>query len=159
MKRLAILDTTILSNFAMVKRPDLIFSLWLKHACTTSAVMREYLETSDKVTYQPSYWKELNVLELTDQEETFCQQLSTRLGVGERTCIAVAIHSNALFVSDDQDARRSAMNYAIQVSGTLGILIACTQQNLLSVEQANKLLAFMIISGFHSPIEKIIKNE
>ena len=41
-ERLVVLNNTPLTNFALVQRPDLIFSLWSSAACTTPAVLAEY---------------------------------------------------------------------------------------------------------------------
>ena len=36
------IDNTVLTNFALVGRPDLILSLWSDIPCTTISVMEEY---------------------------------------------------------------------------------------------------------------------
>jgi len=155
MSGIAILDSTILTNFALVRRPDLVMSLWQGKVCTTPAVMGEYLSASDRLTFPPECWIELPILELTAQEETLAQQLPARLGAGERTCIAVAIQRGGLLVSDDLDARRIARIHALLRSGMLGILITSTQQNLLPLDEANQLLTRMIAAGYHSPMSEL----
>ena len=50
---------------------------------------------------------------------------------------------------------RIARKLEVQISGTLGVLFGCTQKNLLSLDQANRLLAEMIAFGYHSPISDI----
>ena len=39
---IVILDNTVLTNFALVNRPDLLFELWGDSCATTPAVMAEY---------------------------------------------------------------------------------------------------------------------
>jgi predicted nucleic acid-binding protein len=155
MNELVVLDNTVLSNFALVKRVDLVLSLWSGKASTTSAVLGEYLAASDKTAFPPDVWQAIRVLELTVQEESFANQLSLRLGAGERSCIAVARLRGGLFVSDDADARRIAREYAIPLSGTLGILSAGVQKNLLGLQQANQLLTLMVAAGYRSPVSKL----
>jgi predicted nucleic acid-binding protein len=151
MNDLVILDNTVLSNFALVKRADLVLALWPGKASTTSNVLAEYLAASDKLTFPPEAWQAIRVLSLTVPEETFASQLSLRLGAGERSCIAVARLRGGLFVSDDLDARRIAREYAISLSGTLGILNASVQKNLLDLQEANHILATMIAAGYRAP--------
>ena len=155
MNRIAILDNTVLSNFALVKRPDLVNSFWPGLACTTPTALGEYLSASDKIAFPVEYWSELPVLELSEQEEQLARQFSARLGAGERSCIAVAILRQGLFVSDDLDARRIARDRNVLLSGTLGILIGCVQRNLLTMAQANRLLGIMIAAGYRSPVSEL----
>jgi len=42
MTRFAVLDATVLTNFALVNRSDLIDRLWARIAVTTTEAMREY---------------------------------------------------------------------------------------------------------------------
>jgi predicted nucleic acid-binding protein len=155
MKDLVILDNTVLSNFALVKQADLILSLWPGKTSTTSIVLGEYLAASDKITFPPQAWQALRVVELTLGEDAFASQLPLRLGAGERSCIAIAHNRGGLFVSDDADARRIARGHAIPLTGTLGILNACVQKNLVSLTQANQLLSMMIAAGYRSPSSEL----
>jgi predicted nucleic acid-binding protein len=159
MNDLVVLDNTILSNFALIKRADLVFSLWPGKASTTTMVMGEYLSANDKSIFPPEAWQTIQLLELSANEERLADQLPFRLGAGERSCIAIASLHGGLFVSDDLDARRIAKMYAIPLSGTLGILIACVQQKLLDLQQANHLLALMIAAGYRSPLNELKISE
>ena len=40
--RLVLLDNTVLTNFALVDRPDLVLDLWGPNCATTTEVMAEY---------------------------------------------------------------------------------------------------------------------
>ena len=92
---------------------------------------------------------------LTEEETAFAASLAPRLGAGERTCLAVAIHRRGLFVSDDLDARRVARQHSVSRMGTIGILVLCVRRGCLSREQANALLSEMIALGYHSPIASL----
>ncbi|MEJ2304584.1 MAG: hypothetical protein P8Y14_23910 [Anaerolineales bacterium] len=151
----AVLDNTVLSNFALVQRPDLPLRLWRGHVCTTPAALTEYLAAGEEHHLQPDCWNDLPVLELTSQEEEFANQLHARLGSGERACLAVANLRGGMLVTDDLDARRVAQIMKVPISGTLGILVQCVEKDIVSVDEANQLLTKMIAAGYHSPIEKL----
>ncbi|MCA9937057.1 MAG: hypothetical protein KC418_00325 [Anaerolineales bacterium] len=151
MSQPVLLDNTVLTNFALINRPDFIFNLW-PGACTTPAVQTEY--AAGVATHQlPSdTWHVLPVVTLTPTETAFAERLHPRLGAGERTCIAVAYHQKGLFVSDDLDARRLAQAYPIPTTGTIGILLLNIQQQRLALSEGNELLARLIAFGYRSPV-------
>lgn len=100
-------------------------------------------------------WSDLTIVELTPQEMTGAAAFALRLGAGERSCLAVAQARQGLLASDDADTRHAAQRLGIPVSGTLGILALAVRRQLLSLDQANALLADMIAAGFRSPLEKL----
>jgi predicted nucleic acid-binding protein len=59
------------------------------------------------------------------------------------------------FVSDDSHARATAKAKGIELSGTLGVLLACAGLGLVTLAEANRLLKKMIAHGYHSPIKDI----
>jgi predicted nucleic acid-binding protein len=77
------------------------------------------------------------------------------LGAGERSCLAVAISRSGALASDDLLARRWARQHGVEVTGTVGILLACARRGYLAPEQANTLLAAMIAAGYRSPVESL----
>ncbi len=66
-----LLDNTVLSNFAAVKRPDIVFRLWPGQVCTTPGVMQEYRQAVLTRNYTPESWEELPTLELTPAENEY----------------------------------------------------------------------------------------
>ena len=151
--RPVLLDNTVLTNLALVGRADLVvMHLWPKRACTTPSVLDEYVAGTASGGLPVHAWAELSVIALTDDEHAFAAGLSARLGIGERTCLAVAVHRQGLVVSDDLDARRTAQRYDIPTTGTVGILTRCMQRGYLARDQANHLLAEMIALGVRSPV-------
>lgn len=154
-ERLVVLNNTPLTNFALVQRPDLIFSLWSSAACTTPAVLAEYERGVSSGKLPVDLWGKLMVVALTPQEIDFANQLPLRLGEGERTCLAVVRWRPGILVTDDLEARRVARSYQIALSGTLGILLACLNGGWLTLPDGNHLLAQMIAAGFHSPLDQL----
>jgi predicted nucleic acid-binding protein len=153
--RPALLDNTVLTNLSLAGRSDLVSRLWSASACTTPAVIDEYGAGTASGLLSPDAWAELPVVNLTSDEIAFANSLPPRLGAGERTCLAVAVHRQGLLVSDDLDARRAAREHNVPTTGTLGILIRCVQLGHLERAHADDLLAEMIALGYRSPVESL----
>lgn len=153
MNRLILLDNTVLTNLALVQRTDLVFRLWSDDACTTSAVMMEYHAGAAQGKFDPNAWRELPVIELTEQEIEWENALSQKLGAGERSCIAIALHRQGVFVSDDSLARATAKQNGIALTGTLGILLLGVEREHISLEEGNSFLRRLIAAGYYSPVE------
>jgi len=149
-----LLDNTVLSNFALVKRTDLVLQLW-PHSSTTANAWREY-QAGVALGYLPKEtWTALPLIYLNKTENKVAQQLEKVLGAGERTCIAVVKIRGGLFVTDDRTARLVALEMGVKVTGTLGILIVAVERKIIPISDANHLLAQMITYGYRSPIEKL----
>jgi predicted nucleic acid-binding protein len=156
MSQPVLLDNTVLTNFALIDRADLVLDLWT-NACTTPAVFSEY-QTGVKIRNLPAAgWDRLPIVSLTTDETAFAQRLARRLGAGECSCIAVAYYRQGLFVSDDRDARQQATTYDIPVTGTIGILLLNVQQRHLTQKAGNELLTELIRLGYRSPFKTLDK--
>lgn len=150
-----LLDNTVLSNLAQVGQMDLVFHLWPDRVCTTRAVLDEYNVAAQAGLLPRHAWADLPVVDLTAEETAGAETFSTRLGRGERSCLTVAQAREGLLVSDDADTRNAAQRLGIPVSGTLGILVLAVRRELLTLSQANVLLAEMLVAGYRSPLERL----
>jgi predicted nucleic acid-binding protein len=155
MSRPVVLDNTVLSNFAAVRRADLVLRLWGEAVCTTPAAFAEYEAGVAGGMLSKDAWAGLSILTLSEEETGFAAGLSSRLGAGERTCLAVARHRQGLLVSDDLDARKVARQFGVSTTGTIGILVVCVQHDLLSRDEANALLMDLVAAGYRSPIDSV----
>jgi predicted nucleic acid-binding protein len=61
-----LLDNTVLTNFALVGRPDLVLSLWGELACTTPAVQNEYQVAVAAGLVSATAWADLPVVILPE---------------------------------------------------------------------------------------------
>ena len=152
---LVLLDATILTNFAQVGLSVVLKELWGDQVCTTAEVLSEYEAGTKTAGLPPSSWKELSVLVLTPDELGLASNLFSRLGLGERTCLAVAIRRGALLATDDKPARRAAKRNSIPVIGTLGILRRCVERGLFPQSEAQMFLEDMIAAGYYSPTRSL----
>jgi len=158
-------NTTILSNFAAVGRLDLLKQL---HGCLyiPSQVHEEILDgleqgygfytgISDHI-YPSSQDGWVVLVSLSDGREiALYQSLTQRLHHGEAACLAIARHRRWAFLTDDKQARRTARDLGIVLSGTLGVLSQSVKQGLLTLESGNELLRKMIARGYRSPHERL----
>jgi len=150
-----ILDNTVLTNFALVGRADLVIHLWPTTACTTPPVLDEYRSGTASELVPADSWADLTVIALTEEETALADSFSTRLGSGERSCLTVAVCRQGLLATDDLDARRIARQQNVPLTGTIGILTLCVRRGYLYREEANGLLAEMIALGYYSPFDSL----
>ena len=152
---IVLLDATILTNFARVGLTQVMNDLWGEQVCTTMDALREYSAGISTAGLAPLAWRQLNILTLTSEEESIAAARFNRLGLGERTCLAVAINRGCIVATDDKPARRAAQHHGIQFMGTIGILRACVKHGLVSDSEAQTLLEKMIAAGYYSPALKL----
>jgi len=135
---MVVVDNTVLSNFAQVHIDSVVVSLWGDQVCTTPEVISEYRAGIKAVGLPSSAWRLLKVTELSSSEIDFAASLSTKLGAGESSCIAIAYMRNAILATDDLFARRIADRYHLQKIGTVGILVQCVKREVLSLPSRGK---------------------
>ena len=149
---LVLLDTTILTNFARVGLTQVMTDLWGEQVCTTVDALREYGTGISAAGLAPLAWHQLNILTLTPEEENIAAAQFERLGLGERTCLAVAINRGCIIATDDKPARRAAHHHGIQLIGKIGISRTCVKHGLVSNSEAQTFLEKMIAAGYYSPV-------
>lgn len=152
---LVLLDTTILTNFAMVGLASIPRDLWGNQVCATSEVIAEYIAGVNSAALPQEAWKDLNIINLSTEEQALAIKMFSKLGRGERSSLAVAIARAAMLATDDQLARRTAQLHGIEVFGTLGILKVSVAHGLLSKTKAQRKLQEMIAAGYYSPVLKL----
>lgn len=153
---LALLDNTVLSNFASVRRPELLSASLGKAAVTTSQVADE-LHTGIRTGRLPvANWSWLPVLSLSSSQTALYESLLEHLNRGEASCLARAFGNPNIWVfTDDRDAREFAGQMQISISGTLGILLRMVRQRILSMPAANGILGEMLAAGYRSPVSDL----
>jgi len=151
----ALLDTTLLSNFAHIQRPDLLRIVLGEDAATVPAVIAE-LEAGETLGLVPVCdWSWLTILEPTNEEQKLAAELQQKLDAGEAECLAVAQTREFRFFSDDFAARRLARHRGLVVSGSIGVLLTLVDGRHLSLEEADHLLTGMIDRGYRSPVKSL----
>lgn len=147
----SLLDTTILSNFAHVQRPELVRAVLGGAATTTPTVLAE-LRQGEASGYVPQVdWRWFPVLTLTAGEQALTADYLAVLEAGEAECLAVVVTRQARFFSDDLAARRMAQASRVALSGTIGLLLTLVRRENLTVAEADRLLAAMKQQGYRAP--------
>ncbi len=151
----AILDTTLLSNFAHIRRPDLLQAVFGSDVSTTAVVIAE-LKSGVRAGWVPRCdWSWLPVVPPTEEEQFLAEQYSSVLDPGEAVCLAIANRRAWIFASDDLAARRLAQREGVAMSGTIGVLQKLVVTRLLTLDEADACLAIMISRGYRSPVKTL----
>jgi predicted nucleic acid-binding protein len=152
-EKLVFLDNTVLSNFAYVRRSDLITKLWKNCATTPQAwgELQKGISTKKSVAGQ---WDGLALLSLCDEEVAFWQTLP-KMGDGESSCLAMAYYRQAIFATDDSKARAVGLKLGLEISGTIGFLLFAVAKRTVAKSEANVLLRKMVANGYRSPVKDL----
>lgn len=148
----AIADNTVLSNFALVEREGILYSVFDGALAAPEAAIEELLLGERKGIVPLRDWSWLTVLRIESKAERKTYAIfSETLGRGESSCLSLALSRNFLLLTDDIDARMMAHRRGVKVSGTIGVLVLAVKKKTVTLEVANLLLTGMIQKGYYSP--------
>lgn len=151
-----IVDNTVLVNYALVKREDLLKKVFGKYLFTTQFVMKELRDGEEKGILPKRDWAWIKILKIeSEHEKRFFELLTEKLGSGESSCLSLAASRDMKILTDDLDTRRYAQRRGIPVSGTIGVLVVAVKKDFISLNEGNGLLWKMIEKGYYSPTKKI----
>ena len=152
----AVVDNTVLSNFALIHGETLLHRIFSGELYTTEEVLHELHvgEQQDSVPARDWSWIQTIRLEREQEVATF-MRLKQRFGIGESACLSVAIQHHLQILTDDLDVRKCAQRQGIPVSGTIGVLVLGVKQSILSLDEGNSLLVQMIQQGYYSPFSSL----
>lgn len=155
-------DTVTLSNFALAGRLDLLIRRYGHRALITPEVLDE---VSDGVV---AGFTDLHTIEaavaagrltgaasLAAGERVLYRELLETLSPGEASCIASARARGGIVVTDDRAARARCEERGLAITGTIGILLACTRDGTLSAAEGDATLQAMIDTGYYSPVRRL----
>lgn len=161
-----ILDTTVLSNFAVAGRFDLLSLSYQERACTGLGVIEEIrdgieagyddLEVLMENLAAPygTGWLPVEIL-VSEEEQLLYTRLRSSLGIGEAYCLSLAAGRGYTLGSDDLSARRLATAHGVRLTGTLGILVRLVREGRLALDEGNMILADMIARRYRSPVSRL----
>jgi predicted nucleic acid-binding protein len=155
-------DTVTLSNFALVRRLDLLTSRYGRRLCVTRQVLDEAIDgivagyaALAAVEEAVAGGAFTSAEPLSPDERDTYRQLLRVLAPGEASCIACAKGRRGIVVTDDRAARECCNERGVGFTGTVGILKACCLEGALSPGEADTILASMIDAGYHSSVQRI----
>ena len=149
-----VLDTTVLSNFAQVTRAELLLNL--PRPVTVDAV-RDELEAGAETHFYIEaalavLGEEIPVITPSVSAEKLEEQLLETQDPGEAQALAVAEVADGVVVTDDGDARATAKQRGIGLTGSIGLLVRFVEGGHISAETADRYLKRWIDeAGFRSP--------
>ena len=150
-----LIDNTVLSNFTLVQRIDLLQQAVGPTAAIPAHVKQEFDTGVQRKRLPTTDLSWLPVLTLSTNEQRVYQQFLQKLNAGEAACLAIASQRQGRVLTDDRDARLLANQLNVPISGTLGVLLRLQTLKLLSLSQADALLAEMITKGYRSPVQSL----
>ena len=139
-----VLDTSVLINFLAVDRMDLM-GRYSKHFVVTEHVQGEILDH-----YQERYQRFQRALQNNIIEEVRVDRIeelqtfalfsqSGRLGDGECSAIAIAVHRGLTLALDDRRARNETLRHHpdLSVTNTQDLMVSMIRDGLLDVADAD----------------------
>ena len=160
-----IANTTVISNFAVISRLDLLQRLFGRLHVSVDVYSEiiagleegyRFYAGIDQQIHQLAEDGWIHLVSLTGPEELdLYTNLPSRLHSGEASSIAIASQRGWLFLTDDRAARQEATRRHIALSGTIGCLTIAVERNLLTPEEADTALARLIQQGYRSPVSEI----
>ncbi|HDN79832.1 MAG: DUF3368 domain-containing protein [Chloroflexi bacterium] len=157
-----LIDATVLSNLAAVKRLDLL-KLLGDELYLASAVYEEIqrgLEEGYEFLAEVDKALDEGIFDLTtlkgEEEWRLYRRMPGKLQRGEAMSLAIALHRKWGFLTDDRAARRHADRLKARYSGTLGILLLAIKKGHLSLKEADELLKQMVMKArYRSPVDSL----
>lgn len=149
-----VLNTTVLSNFAQVDRIRLLLDL--PRLVTVDAVQEELEAGAETHLYIEHalavLGEEIPVITPSASAETLEEQLLESLDLGEAQALAVAEFADGMVVTGDGDARTTAKQRGVDLTGSIGLLVRFVEDDYISAQTADEYLKRWIDeAGFHSP--------
>ncbi len=153
-----VLDTTVLSNFAQVDHVDLLLDL--PRPVTVDAVQEELEAGAETHPYIENALAvlgvEIPVITLSPQAKRLEGELLELLDPGESQVLAVAEAADGTVITDDGDARTTAKQRDVGVTGSIGLLVRFVENDHISAGTADEYLKRWIDeAGFRSPARDI----
>jgi len=157
-----ICNTTLLSNFAVANRVDILTRALARPLFTTPQVVDEitagvqagYSHLGALESQLLAGTAPFTILSLDTAELPILRDLRVRLHAGEASCLAIAIHRSMVLGTDDLAARKIAKTKQVPVIGTVAAVVLC-RHGLLSLDEANEILQQMIDAGYRSPVSRL----
>jgi predicted nucleic acid-binding protein len=151
-----LLDNTVLSNFAVVHRPELLRVAFGDLLATSEEVFEELNAGVSRGKLPDLDWSWLPVWTLDEIEEAHYEHFLHTRNAGEASCLAMSLVRGCQFLTDDRDARELAGLFQVPISGTLGVLARLVDMNAVEFDEAESLLREMVAAGYRSPITSLI---
>ena len=92
---------------------------------------------------------------LSSKERGGYRALLQFLGTGEASCIVCAQSRGGTVVTDGRAARNACAERSVVMTGSIGILKACSLDGTLVPQEADEVLQAMVAADFYAPVSRI----
>jgi predicted nucleic acid-binding protein len=139
-------DTTPLIHFGIIKRLDLLRSMY-GEIFITKTVFREAvtegiaLGKTDAFLIEREIGKWIKVEDLKGDAGEICSKYRIHRGEAESILLARELNTDMLLM-DERDGRQAAKDAGIMVKGTIGVISDCVNRHLLTAGAAVEILTF-----------------
>lgn len=148
----AVVDNTVLTNFALINREDVLMKVFNGVLYTSNEVLQEFQLGKERGILPDIDWSWMRVLKIeSEHEDHLFERLTERLGMGESACLSLAVNRNMKILTDDLDTRNYAQRLGVSVSGTIGVIVLAVKKGIISLEEGNNSLGEMVKNGYYSP--------
>lgn len=149
-----VLNTTVLSNFAHVGDVELLLDL--PRVVTVDAVQQELADGAETHQYLKHAVAVLEdgipVISPSSSAEAIEETLLETVDPGEAQALAVAETVDGVVVTDDGDARATANQRGVGLTGSIGLLVRFVEGGDITAATAEDYLKWWIDeAGFRSP--------
>lgn len=151
-----LIDNTVLSNFALAGELILLENYCEEKGATTDYILAEFemgVKDGIFINTKLDWLKKLVCIDV--KEQSFFETLSRRLGKGESSCLAIAIHRGYDLLSDDMAIRKIAMREGVRLSGSIGVLLELIRIDRITLERGNTILKDFVKHGYFSPLDSL----
>ena len=145
-----LLDNTVLSNFANIKRIELLCQIlsYLHKVYTTNLVLEEFSRRFFGI-YIPC----ISITKVSYEDVAYLQRIEPyrRLGKGELSLLVAAYKMGTpiMILTDDRVARKKFEIEGLEVHGTIHLLVLAVCFEILSEEEAVDMLKNMKANGYY----------
>ncbi len=113
-------------------------------------------ELFNSIIIPPSVANEIGIssswLKITAPSDfNFITALRTNLGRGESEAIALALEKKCKIILDDEQARKIAKGFKLQIIGTMGALLLANQNKL--IQKISPIIDELELSGFYLSLQ------
>lgn len=151
-----LLDNTVLSNFSIIGRPELVRAAFVEQVGTTEQAFQEMQDGVAIGKIPACDWGWLAPMALPPVEKVEFERFHEYLGEGEASCLAVARERGYKLATDDKDARRLARQLGISLTGSVGILAILVKHGDVTLVEGDHLLTEMVAAGYRAPLATLL---